>query len=338
MILELLLLIFGLALLVLGSDKFVDSGSKIAKKLGVSDFIIGLTLIAVGTSLPELASSIIAAVKGSSGLIVGNLIGSNIANIGMVVGICALISVIRTHETMLKRDGYIMIFVSIIFVLLAMNGVVNYIEGLVLLSVYFIYLLFLIESKETIKKEFHFKEFIMYSLTFKFIRTLLNFLKNRSKEEKRNREGLAKELIISAISLAALIYGAKLLVDNSLYLSKTFGISETFIGLALIAIGTSLPELAVSINAARKGFNEILIGNIIGSNIANISLIFGISSFIAPVKIAITSIYYLIPALLIFSVLFLIFIKKEWRISRNQGIVLLSMYILFLLFANFKGI
>lgn len=126
MILELLLLIVGLALLVLGSDKFVDSGSRIAKKLGVSDFIIGLTLIAVGTSLPELASSVVAALKGSSELIVGNLIGSNIANIGLVVGICALISVIRTHETMLKWDGYIMMFVSIIFVLLAMNGIVNY--------------------------------------------------------------------------------------------------------------------------------------------------------------------------------------------------------------------
>lgn len=338
MILELLLLIVGLALLVLGSDKFVDSGSRIAKKLGVSDFIIGLTLIAVGTSLPELASSVVAAFKGSSELIVGNLIGSNIANIGLVVGICALISVIRTHETMLKRDGYIMMFVSIIFVLLAMNGIVNYIEGLVLLMVYFMYILFLIESKDVINQKFHFKEFIMYFIKLKFIRTVLNFSRNKSKEERSNQKGLTKELIISVASLAAVIYGAKLLVDNSLYLSKAFGISETFVGLALIAIGTSLPELAVSISAVRKGFNEILIGNIIGSNIANITLVFGISSFITPVQIAASSRHYLIPSLLFFSVLFLMFIKKEWKISRNQGIILLAMYILFLLFASFKGI
>jgi len=337
MILELLLLIVGFFLLVFGSDKFVDSGSRIAKKLGVSDFMIGLTLIAVGTSLPELASSIAAALKGSSGLIVGNLVGSNIANIGLVVGICALIAKIKTHETMLKRDGYIMIFVSVILALLAINGVVNYVEGLILVIIYFIYVLFLIETKEVMKKKFHFKEFMMYGLRFGFVKTLLKFHNNGSKKHV-NTDGLVKEFVISAISLAALIYGAKLLVNNSLYFSKILGISETFIGLTVVAVGTSLPELAVSLNAVRKGFSEILIGNIIGSNIVNISLIFGISSFIAPVKISIQSIYYLIPAMLFFSGLFLVFIKKEWKINRNQGITLLVLYALFILFAGLKGI
>jgi len=209
---------------------------------------------------------------------------------------------------------------------------------LVLLIVYFIYLLFLIESKEVLKQKFHFKEFVMYLLRFGFIRTALNFSKSNSNGKKVNRKGLTKEFIISAVSLAALIYGAKLLVDNSLYFSKIFGISETFVGLALIAIGTSLPELAVSISAIKKGFNEILIGNIIGSNIANISLVFGISSFIRPVQITTSSLHYLIPAMLGFSVLFLIFIKKEWKINRTHGIALLVLYVLFLLFAGFKGI
>ncbi len=337
MITELALFVGGLILLVVGSDKFIESGSRIAKKLGISEFIVGLTLIAVGTSLPELASSIVAALKGSSGIIVGNLVGSNIANIGLVVGICALISAIRTHETMLKRDGYMMLCISVIFVLLALNGIVNYVEGLVLLTVYFTYVLFLVESKETLKKKFHFKEFVTYFLRFKFIRTALNIPKNNSREGMRG-EGLAKEFIISAISLAALVYGAKLLVDNSLYFSKMWGVSETFTGLALIAVGTSLPELAVSISAVRKGYNEILIGNIIGSNIANLSLVFGISSLFAPVRIAASSLYYLIPAMLIFSVLFLLFIKEEWRINRKQGAVLLAGYVLFILFAGFKGL
>ena len=336
MIIESLMLILGLALLVWGSDKFVESGSVIAKKLGISDFIIGLTLIAVGTSLPELAATLIAALKGSSGLVVGNLVGSNIANIGLVVGICAIFSAIRTHETMLKRDGYIMLFISIIFVLLAMNGAVNYIEGMVLLIVYFIYILFLIESKEIIKKKFHFREFVDYSIRFEFIGTLLNFSKSSSIKEKANRDGLVKDFIISAISLAALIYGARLLVYKSIYFSRMLGVSETFTGLALIAVGTSLPELAVSISAVRKGFNEILIGNIIGSNIANISLVFGITSFIAPVQIAASSIYYLIPAMLIFSVLFLALIRKEGNINRKHGAILLTIYALFLLFAGFR--
>jgi cation:H+ antiporter len=338
MILELSLLIVGLILLVIGSDKFVDSSSRIAKKLGVSDFIIGLTLIAVGTSLPELAAAIASALKGSSGLIVGNLVGSNIANIGLIVGICALIGAIKTHEIMLKRDGYIMLFVSGVFALLAINGVINYIEGLILLTVYLVYVLFLIESKKIIKTKFHFKEFITYFLRFKFIETLLNLSKNNSKKKPVEKKGLAKEFIISAISLAALIYGAKLLINYSLYFSSELGISETFIGLALVAIGTSLPELAVSVSAIRKGFNEILIGNIIGSNIANISLVFGISALIVPVQIAASSLYYLIPAMLIFSVLFLVFIKKEWKINRSRGIILLALYLLFLLFAGFKGI
>ena len=338
MILELLLMIVGLVLLVGGSDKFVESGSGIAKRLGVSDFIIGLTLIAVGTSLPELASSIAAALKGSSGLIVGNLVGSNIANIGLIVGISAFIASIKTNETMLKRDGYIMLFVSIIFTLLTIRGVIDYIGGLVLLIVYFIHVLFLIETQAMIKQRFHFKEFVGYLLKFKFIGTLLNHSKRNSGKTPVSKKGLANEFIISAMGLAALIYGAKLLIDNALYFSNMFGISETFIGLALIAIGTSLPELAVSLSAIKKGFNEILIGNIIGSNIVNISLVFGISSLIRPVEIEFSSIYYLIPAMLVFSVLFLVFIRNEWKINRKQGAVLLVMYLLFLLFMGFKGV
>ena len=225
----------------------------------------------------------------------------------------------------------------IIFVLLAMNGAVNYIEGMVLLIVYFIYILFLIESKEIIKKKFHFREFVEYSIRFEFIETLLNFSKSSSIKEKANRDGLVKDFIISAISLAALIYGARLLVDNSIYFSMMLGVSETFTGLALIAVGTSLPELAVSISAVRKGFNEILIGNIIGSSIANISLVFGITSFIAPVQISDSSIYYLIPAMLIFSVLFLALIRKG-NINRKYGAILLTIYALFLLFAGFRNI
>lgn len=338
MIIELILMIVGLVLLVLGSDKFVESGSRIAKVLGVSDFIIGLTLISVGTSLPELASSITAALKGSSGLIVGNLVGSNIANIGLIVGLCAIFASIKTHETMLKRDGYIMLLVSAIFTLLAITGVINYIGGLVLLFVYLMHVLFLIESERTIEKKFHFKEFLRYVLKFQFIGTIINHSKGSSDKEPVSKKGLAKEFLISAVGLIALIYGAKLLIDNALYFSNRLGISETFIGLALIAIGTSLPELAVSLSAIRKGFNEILIGNIIGSNIANISLIFGISSLVRPVQIAASPIYYLIPAMLIFSILFLVFIKKEWKINRNQGIALLTLYILFVIFAGIKGI
>ncbi len=338
MLFELLLIIVGLILLVGGSDKFVESGSRIAKKLGVSDFIIGLTLVAVGTSLPELASSVAAALKGSSGLIVGNLVGSNIANIGLIVGISALISSIKTHDTMLKRDGYIMLFVSVIFTLLALRGVINYIGGLVLLIVYFIYILFLIEAQAVIKKKFHFKEFVEYLLRFRFIGTLLNHSRRNSGGKSVNKKGLVKEFIISAIGLAALIYGAELFINNALYFSNMLGVSDTFIGLALVAIGTSLPELAVSLSAIKKGFNKIFIGNILGSNIANISLVFGISSLIRPVQVAISSVYYLIPTMLFFSVLFLIFIRNEWKINRKQGVVLLVMYILFLLFMGFKGV
>ncbi len=338
MLFELLLMILGLVLLVGGSDKFVESGSKIAKRVGVSDFIIGLTFIAVGTSLPELASSVAAALKGSSGLIVGNLVGSNITNIGLIVGLSALITSIKTHETMLKRDGYIMIFVSVIFALLAIRGVVDYIGGLVLLIIYFIYILFLIEAQAAVQQAFHFKEFVSYALQFKFIGTLLKRSKRNEGKKPAHKEGLAKEFIISAIGLAALIYGAKLLIDNALYFSTMFGISETFMGLALIAIGTSLPELAVSLSAMRKGFTEIFIGNIIGSNIANISLVFGISSLIRPVQIAISSQYYLIPVMLFFSVLFLVFIKNEWKINKKQGMILLAMYALFLFFMWFKSV
>lgn len=347
-----LILIAGLALLVKGSDKFVSASSRIAKRFGVSDFFIGLTLVAVGTSLPELAAALFAIKTGASSLVVGNLIGSNIANIGLVIGIAALMGSIVTREEMLKRDGYIMLLIVLLFVSFAANGTVSAFEGVILLLFYFAYILFLLQGKEEREKKLQFDSFLEYFFKFKYLLTIKThavkiFTKRNHKPAPKTvhekqateafKEGLVKNFLVVIISLTALIYGAKLVIDNALVISSELGIAESFIGLSLIAIGTSLPELSVAINAVRKGFGGIVIGNVIGSNIANLALVFAITSTVAPVSVSIFSLTYLIPAMVLFSIVFLMAVRNEWKIKRKEGIGLLITYVLFLLFMFFKA-
>jgi len=350
--LNVIILIVGLGLLVKGSDSFVSAASRIAKRFGVSDFFIGLTLVAVGTSLPELAAALFAIKSGASSLVVGNLIGSNIANIGLVIGIAALVGAIVTREEMLKRDGYIMLLIILLFVSFAANGTVSGFEGGILLLFYFAYILFLLQGKEEREKKLHFDSFLEYFFKFKYLLTIKThavkiFTKKDHKPAPKTvhekqateafKEGVVKNFLVVIISLSALIYGAKLMIDNALIISSELGIAESFIGLSLIAIGTSLPELSVAINAVKKGLGGIVIGNVIGSNIANLALVFAITSTVAPVEIGRSALTYLIPIMVLFSIVFLMAVRNEWKIKKREGIGLLISYVLFIIFMYFKS-
>ncbi|MBU0907868.1 MAG: calcium/sodium antiporter [Nanoarchaeota archaeon] len=341
---NLLLFILGLILLIKGADYFIKSSATIAKKLGVSEFIIGLTLVAFGTSVPELASSIAASINKDPGLILGNIVGSNIANIGLILGISAIISCKKIKKVVLKREGYLTIFSALLLFILLINKTISRVESGILLALYVIYLLFLFRDKEESKTKSEFKDFIEYFFKFKYLTTIKskilrkNELKTTEAKEVKTlfTEGIVKDLLILLISGATITYGAKLLVEKAMFFSEVLNIPSTIIGVLFVAIGTSIPELGVTIVAARKGYSNLAIGNIVGSNIANTFMILGIAGLISPLSATNELIYYFVPFMIFISILLVVFMRTKWEISRTEGIILLSLYILFVISLFFK--
>ena len=343
-LINIFLFVIGLVLLVKGSDFFVKSAASIAKKLGVSDFIIGLTLVAVGTSIPELVSSIIASLKQQSDIVIGNVVGSNIANIGLIVGLTATIRLIKTKQEMLKRDGYIMLFAALLFYVFILNRTISRIEAIIFILFYFAYVLFLFGTKPKFKGKYNFKEFIRHFFKFKFLIGIkdnvasdlnnpegekLSPIKER-KIQILSKAGLAKDFLILIISGFAVVIGAKYLIDEAIFFADFFNIPKALIGISIVAVGTSLPELSVSASAARRGYGEIAVGNIIGSNIANIFLILGVSASIFPLSIAEASLFYTGLFMIFMSILLLFFIKSQWEIRRTEGIIFIILYSVFM--------
>ncbi len=336
-----MLLLLGLLLLIKGSDFLVSASSRLAKKLGISDFIIGLTVVAIGTSIPELATAISAALKSASGIIVGNVVGANIANIGLNIGLASLFGTVVVKKDMLKRDGYIMLLIGLIFVMLAFDHAVAPWEGLILLLIYFSYVLFLVQARDDIGKNMQVAEFIDYFLKFRYLSTIrshairmFNREKPKTAEEKKMtqlfREGLLKDGFIIFLSIFAVGYGANIIVREALNLATQLNVLPVFIGSTIISLGTTLPELGVSITAMRKKLGALALGNVIGSNIANIGLIFGIGSIINHVVLSDVSVNFLIPAMLTFFATFVFFIRTNLKISKKEGAILLGMYLLFI--------
>lgn len=336
-----LTLLLGLVFLVKGSDYFVKSASAIAEKLGVSEFVIGLTLVAVGTSIPELASSIVASIQHASGIVVGNVVGSNIVNIGLIVGLAAFLSPMKTEVEMLRRDGYIMLFAAVLFFVFALNGELSKIESGIFLLLYIAYSFFLFEEAEKYEGKLHFKEFIIYFFKFQYInsaRQKINGISNGanptngdSGNKTGQKEGFSKDILTLVLSCAAIVIGANYFVEESIFFAKLIGISDTIIGTTLVAVGTSLPELAVTVSAARQGYGNIALGNIIGSNITNVFMILGLSGLLFPIAVAEISLFFSTPVMIVISVVLLIFISTGWEIKRWEGVALMAIYAAFLL-------
>jgi cation:H+ antiporter len=338
---HIIFLILGFILLIKGSDFFVESSSRIAKKFGVSEFVIGLTLVAIGTSIPELSASIIASLKGDSGIIVGNVIGSNIANIGLILGLGAFVASIKIKRAMLRRDAYMMLFISVLFYVLAFDGFITIIEGIFFLLLFVSYTLFIVTSKKS-RETYDFRGFLKYFFKLKYLTSIKDTTisrasrnKNKANIEKKKKyfsfnDGLLKDFLIIVVSGVAIVFGAKYLVSEAIWLAQLLGVSTSIIGVTMIALGTSLPELSVSFRAAKRGFGDMIIGNIVGSNIANILLIFGISSLINPIEVGRTTLFYTAPAMLIISLILLSFMRSKWKIGRKEGIILLIFYVIFI--------
>ena len=304
-----ILAVVGLALLCFGGNWLVSGGVNIAKKFRISNLVIGMTIVAYGTSTPELAASVAAAGEHSA-IILGNIVGSNIANVGMVIGIAAILVPLAVRKSVLKKEIPIMLGVSVLLVLISIDGEISQYDGILLLGGLGVFAIYTIN--DAIKQR-----------------------KDNSKKTDQNKKNIyLKSVGLIGLGVGLLYIGAILTVDNAVILAKEFGLSETIIGLTVIAIGTSLPELITSIIAIRKGHTDIGIGNIIGSNIYNILMIMGVGATLGGVMIS-SDVYVDYAIMILFSLSLLIALKTG-IINRAMGICLAIGYVVYLAVTFFK--
>ena len=306
---NLMMTIGGLALLLFGGEVLIRGAVGLAKRVGISPFIVGLTIIGFGTSAPEVVVSVDAALSGSPGIAVGNVIGSNIANILLIVGSAALFVPLAVHPDALKRDGTMMAFATVLFIAIALMGTATWYHGVVSIIVLVAYLTYSVWSdrqKNDATAQLH-----------------------RDKGEQL-QSGLPDKvwvmLLALGIGLAALVAGSRFAVIGASAIAREAGISEEVIGITLVAFGTSLPELATAMVAAARKQADVCIGNVIGSNIFNLLGITGAAAIAAPLPFAASVVSFDIWVLLAVTVLFLWFMLTGRRIQRWEGAVLLLPY------------
>lgn len=294
-----ILLIIGFVLLVKGSDLFVDGSSSLAKLLGVPSIIVGLTIVSMGTSAPEAAVSISAGIKGSNEIALSNLVGSNTFNLLMVAGVSAVIAPFMIDKSVIKRDYPVCLGIMAVVLVMAIFGrEISRWDGAVLLIIFAAYMAYLIYDA----------------------------LKNKLQSEETAVLSPVKSAVYIIIGLAAIILGGQLVVNNAVVIAEKFGMSENLIGVTIIAIGTSLPELVTSVTAARKGESEIAIGNVVGSNIFNLAFILGFSSLCNPIGVT-GEAFADVVIMLGVNIIGFMFCITGKKLTRPEGIVTISIYV-----------
>lgn len=308
---DFLILILSLVIIVIAADKLIDSSSKIARHYGVPVFIIGISIIAFGTSMPELVVGIISSINGDNALSYGNIIGSCINNVGLNLGLVALIITIMVDEKILKKEMLMLTLVELLLLGLSFNGDLSRIDGVILLILGIAFIVYLIKGAKDGKKD-----------------------DEDAPLEKLSKGEVGKKWFVMLFSLAALIFSGNLIVDSSQAIAISFGIEQSAIGLTLIALGTTMPELVTSITAARKKEVDIILGNVIGSNIFNILIILGIAATINPININFidkvnlsNSLFVEVGIMIIINLVAYIIMASKKKISKLSGILLLLLYV-----------
>lgn len=302
-----IILIIGFILLVKCADTFVEGSSNLAKSLRVPSLIIGLTVVAFGTSAPETSVNIIASLSSQSDIAIGNIIGSNICNLLLILGLSSVFGTLKTRSEFLLKDYMFSIFsIIILFILVSSNFDITSLEGILLLCVFILYMYILILSTVKVKNE-----------------------------KVESRKINIRDILFILFGLAGIIIGGNLVVKSSVEIASSIGISKHFIGLTIVAIGTSLPELVTSVVASKKGEVDIAVGNVIGSNIFNILFILGISSLIHPLTLDINGIIDII-LMLSFELIFLFLVFKDKTLDKKRGIFLMCIYIAYILYILYR--
>lgn len=312
-----ILLIVGLVLILLGADALVNGASAVARKYGISEFVVGLTIVGIGTSAPELIVSAISAINGSSDIAIGNVVGSNISNVFMILGVTAIIAPITLTKSNLKYDLPIALGVSLLLFVLAYDSiflgkefnVISRWDGLILIAMFVLFMIYSFKSSASGDQN------------------------EESAESENGKVNIVKSVLLIICGLVGLVLGGRLFVNSGSDIARGFGVSDAFIGITVMAVGTSLPELAASVNAAIKKKGQMALGNVIGSNIFNILLILGTSSIIRPLTLGgitmidmgmmiLTTVMIMLSALLIS--------KKE--IKRGVGALFFMIYIAYIVY------
>lgn len=309
MIADILWILTGLVMILVGSDWLVDGASGIARRYGISEFIIGMTIVGIGTSMPELVSSAISAMGGHGDMALGNVTGSNVCNVLLILGVTAMISPIGFTRSNIRKDIPFALIVSLFLLFVLYNGFgllggvpgISRVDGSYLLS---FFVIFMIDSFRSAKSGFE------------------------EDAEEAKPMPMGKAILFILLGLAGLIFGGRLFVDNTVSIAERFHVSEAFISITLMAVGTSLPELATCVVAALKGKNQLALGNIIGSNIFNILLIIGASAVISPFEIETIStvdmVMMVIPVLMLWLAAFT---GKRYQLGRGEGFIFLLVYV-----------
>lgn len=319
MILTCILLLVGFVLLIKGADMFVDGSSSVAKILKVPSIIIGLTIVAMGTSAPEAAVSITAAIGGQNDISIGNVIGSNFFNLLMVIGICAMFRSMKVDKNILRNEFPMAILIQLLLLVMCLDTfifkkdtmTIGHGDGLILVILFLGFIALQIRNARRASK-----------ITNDAVPAMEDDIKVMSP---------LKSGIFIVVGIVCVVLGGNLVVDSASEIARTFGLSENFIGLTIIAMGTSLPELVTSIVASKKGENDLALGNVIGSNICNILLVLGASAAIHPVTVSMFSIYDLI-ILSVVSVIAYVLTCHKQEIRRGMGIIFVLMYAAYMVY------
>ncbi len=298
MLIQILILAAGFVLLVKGADWFVDGASAIAEKLRIPPLIIGLTIVAMGTSAPEAAVSISAALKGNADITIGNIVGSNILNILIILGLSAAIAPLAVEQSTIRRDMPFLLGISLLLIVQGWDGSITRFDGLIMMILFTAYLIFL----------------------------LVRARRQPQQDSINAGQRSLWQIPLTAIGLTAIVIGSNLAVDAACTIARLLGISERFIGLTIVALGTSLPELFTSVIAARKGNADIAIGNIVGSNVFNILFVVGLSAVIVPVPFAAAFRFDSVVSIAA-AVFLLICCARSSSLKRWHGIFMLAGYL-----------
>lgn len=309
-IVQVVLLLVGFVFLIKGSDFFVDGASSIASLLKIPTIIVGLTIVALGTSAPEAAVSITSSLTGSNAMAVSNVIGSNLFNMLMVIGIAALISNLTMEKSVLEKDLPFLVGITVLWAIFIIVGWdITNIEGIILLVIMIAYIIILV----------------------------INTRKSgEANEVEKPKFSLPKSIILILVGLAGIVLGGDLVVDSASAIAIALGMSETLVGLTIVAIGTSLPELVTSITAIKKGENQLVIGNVIGSNIFNILFVLGASSAISAIPLD-SSMLIDVLFMLFVTILCFIFGKTQEKYDKKEGIILIALFIAYMIFAILRN-
>ncbi|WP_418965837.1 calcium/sodium antiporter [Cetobacterium sp.] len=296
--LSLIILLVGVVFLVLGANSLVDGASVIAKRFNIPNIVIGLTIVAFGTSAPELVVNVISALNGKSAITLGNVVGSNIINILIILGITAIIYPLTVSRNTVKFEIPIALFASVLTYVLSKNGIISRGDGFILLGFFIL--------------------FLMYN-------TYLTVTNREESELEVKNYTLPIAIGVTILGFILLVFGGKFIVDSAVDLARNFGISERVISVTVVSLGTSLPELATSVVAAFKKNTDIAIGNVVGSNIFNTFFILGISAVITPIDVPNSAFIDLILNM-VASVLLLAFVLRNYRLNRIHGLLFLAVY------------